>query len=67
MLLGAPVEASPLRWRMARSVVAGPLVNGFSKRDWVLGIVYRSGKAFIGVRIQLSFVVNLCVCSRCST
>lgn len=44
MLLGTPVSMRPERWRMARSAVAGRLVNGFSRRDWILGLVYRGSK-----------------------
>ena len=35
VLLGAPVGVTPQRWRMARTVVAGRLVNGYSNQDWV--------------------------------
>jgi len=42
VLLGAPVAATPKRWLRARRVVAGRLVNGFSKRDWMLRLVYRT-------------------------
>ena len=42
VLLGAPVSARSKRWRCARTVVAGRLVNGFSTRDWMLRLVYRS-------------------------
>ena len=33
--LGAPVGVTPERWALARSVVAGRLVNGYSSQDWV--------------------------------
>ena len=35
VLLGTPVGVTPQRWRMARTVVAGRLVNGYSSQDWV--------------------------------
>jgi hypothetical protein len=44
VLMGAPVPASKSAWLAARSVVADRLVNCFSKRDWVLGLVYRYQK-----------------------
>jgi len=46
VLLGTPVSIRENRWAMARSVVASRFVNGFSKRDWVLGVVYRTANAF---------------------
>ena len=33
--LGAPVGVTPERWGLARGVVAGRLVNGYSRQDWV--------------------------------
>ena len=44
VLLGTPVGVQPELWRAARSAVAGRLVNGFSRRDWILGLVYRGSK-----------------------
>ena len=35
VLLGTPVGVTPQRWRMARTAVAGRLVNGYSNQDWV--------------------------------
>lgn len=46
VLLGTPVSIRETRWAMARSVVSGRFVNGYSSRDWVLGVVYRSSNAF---------------------
>ena len=37
----------PERWAMARSVVSGRLINGFSRKDWLLGIVYRGTAGFV--------------------
>ena len=39
-LFGAPVPADAHRWRRAKSMVAGRLVNGYSKRDWALRYIY---------------------------
>lgn len=39
--MGAPVSTRLERWAMARSVVAGRFVNAYSRRDWVLGLIYR--------------------------
>ena len=42
VLLGAPVGRNPQRWRRARAVVAGRLINGYSTRDWALQFLFRS-------------------------
>ncbi|CAK0785406.1 hypothetical protein CVIRNUC_008615 [Coccomyxa viridis] len=42
VLLGTPVGVTPQRWRMARTAVAGRLVNGYSSQDWVLGLSFRA-------------------------
>ncbi len=41
MLLGAPVDKDRTEWAKARRVVSGRLVNGYSKVDYVLGVLYR--------------------------
>ena len=41
VLLGAPVGRNTERWRRARSVVAGRLINGYSSKDWVLMFLFR--------------------------
>ena len=40
-MLGAPVSTHLERWALTRSSVSGRLINGFSRRDWILGLVYR--------------------------
>ena len=45
VLLGAPVPPTPERWRMARRVVAGRLVNGYSRADWLLSVMFWQGIA----------------------
>ncbi|KAK9817178.1 hypothetical protein WJX72_010703 [[Myrmecia] bisecta] len=47
VMLGMPVSTRHERWVMARSVVAGRFVNGYSNSDWVLGLVYRGTNGFI--------------------
>lgn len=47
VLLGCPVSLQQERWMLARSVVARRLVNGFSRRDWILGLVYRGSSGFV--------------------
>ncbi|KAG0621732.1 hypothetical protein M758_3G044400 [Ceratodon purpureus] len=42
LLLGTPQTLDKAKWESVRKVVAGRFVNGFSKNDWVLGVVYRA-------------------------
>lgn len=42
VLLGLPFGRASERWEMARGVVAGRLINGYSTRDWVLQFLFRS-------------------------
>ncbi len=54
-LLGAPVSASAQNWSKVRKVVAGRLVNGFNRSDWVLWMLQRSiGGALVGEIAGLS-------------
>lgn len=45
VLLGAPVPPMVERWKMARRVVAGRLVNGYSSGDWLLSVMFWQGIA----------------------
>jgi hypothetical protein len=42
IVLGMPQTLDKATWESVRKVVAGRFVNGFSKNDWVLGVVYRA-------------------------
>jgi hypothetical protein len=54
-LLGAPVTASTQSWIKVRKVVAGRLVNGYNRGDWVLWMLQRSiGGALVGEIAGLS-------------
>ncbi|KAB5546215.1 hypothetical protein PHYPO_G00069510 [Pangasianodon hypophthalmus] len=48
VLLGAPVDGSEKTWKRLSKVVAGKIVNGYCRGDWLLGFVYR------GSSVQLS-------------
>lgn len=41
-LISLPVAPSKDTWRRARSTVAGPLVNAWSRNDWVLALLARA-------------------------
>ena len=45
ILLGAPVSASNSQWRQICSVVAGRVINGYCKTDWLLRFLYRTMSA----------------------
>ncbi|KAK7790687.1 hypothetical protein R5R35_009593 [Gryllus longicercus] len=42
VLLGAPVTGSPREWQPLTRVVAGKIVNGYCKSDWLLKFLYRT-------------------------
>ncbi|XP_048839358.1 transmembrane and coiled-coil domain-containing protein 4 isoform X2 [Brienomyrus brachyistius] len=72
VLLGAPVDGSAKQWKRISSVVAGRIVNGYCRGDWLLGFLYRgssvqltvAGLQPIGlddpnmVNVDLSSVIN---------
>ena len=41
-LLGGACTSKPERWEKVKSIVAGRLVNGHCKTDWILGLVHRT-------------------------
>ncbi|CAH0481815.1 unnamed protein product [Peronospora belbahrii] len=41
VLLGSPVPIARDDWTNARRVVSGRLINGYSEKDWMLGLMYR--------------------------
>uniref|UniRef100_A0A8C4NYB0 Transmembrane and coiled-coil domains 4 n=1 Tax=Dicentrarchus labrax TaxID=13489 RepID=A0A8C4NYB0_DICLA len=45
VLLGAPVDGSEKAWERMTKVVAGRIVNGYCRGDWLLGFLYRSSSA----------------------
>ncbi|XP_037540299.1 transmembrane and coiled-coil domain-containing protein 4 [Nematolebias whitei] len=49
VLLGAPVDGSEKSWNKMAKVVAGKIVNGYCRGDWLLGYLYRSSAAQLSV------------------
>ncbi|XP_038145789.1 transmembrane and coiled-coil domain-containing protein 4 [Cyprinodon tularosa] len=49
VLLGAPVDGSEKSWEKMVKVVAGKIVNGYCRGDWLLGFLYRSSAAQLSV------------------
>ncbi|TNN74562.1 Transmembrane and coiled-coil domain-containing protein 4 [Liparis tanakae] len=49
VLLGAPVDGSEKAWARITKVVAGKIVNGYCRGDWLLGFLYRSSAAQMSV------------------
>ncbi|CAL8253755.1 unnamed protein product [Arctogadus glacialis] len=49
VLLGAPVDGSEKAWERISRVVAGKIVNGYCRGDWLLGFLYRSSAAQMSV------------------
>ncbi|KAI5954832.1 hypothetical protein KGF57_003856 [Candida theae] len=42
ILLGAPIAIDVDHLAQARSVVSGKFINGYSKKDWILGYLFRA-------------------------
>ncbi|CAM9835509.1 unnamed protein product, partial [Hapterophycus canaliculatus] len=63
VMLGTPIGTKRGRWKRVRSAVAGRLINGYSSRDWLLALVYRSKSWSVGVagtsRVEECGVENL--------
>ncbi|TMS16659.1 Transmembrane and coiled-coil domain-containing protein 4 [Larimichthys crocea] len=49
VLLGAPVDGTEKAWERMTRVVAGKIVNGYCRGDWLLGFLYRSSAAQLSV------------------
>eukprot|EP01032_Pedospumella_encystans_P010592 gene10592-12368_t len=49
VLLGAPLDPKDAGWERIRALVGGRLVNGYSKNDLVLSVMYRYQQWKIGV------------------
>lgn len=48
-LLGAPVQKDVTKWRTARAMVSGRMVNVYSENDYILAFLYRTASIQLGV------------------
>ncbi|XP_078281425.1 transmembrane and coiled-coil domain-containing protein 4 isoform X2 [Rhinoraja longicauda] len=58
VLLGAPVEGGAKHWKPLTRVVAGRIINGYSRGDWLLNFVYRSSSIQLNVAGLQPIVMN---------
>ncbi|CAC5401214.1 Uncharacterized membrane protein F35D11.3,Transmembrane and coiled-coil domain-containing protein 4 [Mytilus coruscus] len=49
ILLGAPVSGDAKSWKNLGKVVAGKIINGYSKADWLLKFLYRTSSVQLSV------------------
>ncbi|KAK3583744.1 hypothetical protein CHS0354_022776 [Potamilus streckersoni] len=49
ILLGAPVSGDPKNWQPLARVVAGRIVNGYCRSDWLLKFLYRTASVQIKI------------------
>ncbi|XP_015268091.1 PREDICTED: transmembrane and coiled-coil domain-containing protein 4 [Gekko japonicus] len=49
VLLGAPVEGDAKSWKPFTKVVAGKIINGYCRGDWLLSFVYRTSSVQLSV------------------
>lgn len=47
-LFGSPLVVNREKYTLAKSVVSGRFVNGFSKTDWILGYLFRATSGGLG-------------------
>lgn len=59
LLFGSPVVGSDEQLLLARSVVSGRFVNGYSKKDWILGYLFRATSGGLGRVMGLSQIENI--------
>jgi hypothetical protein len=48
IIFGSPFVVSPDQLTIARSMVSGDFINGYSKKDWILGYLFRATSGGLG-------------------
>lgn len=65
-LLGAPLGASAARWERVARMVHGRIINGYSKSDIILGLVFRAKSLSLSVagiqKVRQAWRRVMCVC-----
>jgi hypothetical protein len=64
LLVHLACRCRPDRWCIARSVVSGRLINGYSVNDWTLGLLYRVHRYGLG-HAACTIWHAKCVCKSC--
>lgn len=59
IIFGAPIVVKKDQFILARSVVGGRFVNGYSKKDWILGYLFRATSGGLGTIAGLAEVKKI--------
>ncbi|CAK9436402.1 uncharacterized protein LODBEIA_P09600 [Lodderomyces beijingensis] len=59
VLLGSPVAINTDQLAQARSIVSGRFINGYSRKDWILGYLFRATGGGISTVAGLSELKNV--------
>jgi hypothetical protein len=59
VIFGSPIVGSHEQLLLARSVISGRFVNGYSKKDWILGYLFRATSGGLGRVAGLSPIENI--------
>ncbi|KAG7192268.1 uncharacterized protein KQ657_001986 [Scheffersomyces spartinae] len=59
IILGSPVTVNVDQLSLARSVVSGRFINGYSKKDWILGYLFRATSGGLMTVAGLSPIENV--------
>ncbi|EGW34450.1 uncharacterized protein SPAPADRAFT_134100 [Spathaspora passalidarum NRRL Y-27907] len=59
IILGSPISIKTDQLIMAKSIVSGRFVNGYSKKDWILGYLFRATGGGVGKVAGLSALTHV--------